>query len=179
MVHPFIDRMALRYAVNAALQRGTPVYRKGASTTSQRLALKETIKVWLALLGQRYVHSEYNPKMYLNEIEELKRVVNAKHSAILNQGMISIGVAQKCIGVYLKYLWLIGDSAKMPHFPPIDGLLMRKVGENNILGFKKIMTSEQLIKIIERVNRYAQEKGYQSATRWEADWWTDKQEDAD
>jgi hypothetical protein len=177
MIHPFVERMVLRNAVNAALQRGSPVYQEAAKDPVQRNNFKEAIKGCLAKLGKRYVCWEYDQEMYLGEIEALRQTVNDRFEHILNPGMISIGVAQKCVGVYLKYRWLIGQPDKMPFFPPVDGMLMKAVGVQNIKGFKQIESRDQLLEIIARINARAQQDGYRSATLWEADWWTDHPED--
>ncbi|MCF7837106.1 MAG: hypothetical protein K9N49_00590 [Candidatus Marinimicrobia bacterium] len=175
MLHPFIENMALRNSVNAALQRGTPVYRRDVDI-ALRNELKSDLKVWLSALGRRYIHWVYDADSYYGEIERLRDAINKTHSQILNPGMITLGVAQKCVSLYLKYLWLMGQPGKMPLFPPIDGKVMRAVGVDAPVGFKQIETRDQMQEILGRIEARARAEGYRTATLWEADWWDDKDE---
>jgi hypothetical protein len=176
MIHPFIQRMALRNSVNAAITRGKPIYVEGVDA-GRRIALKESMKEWLAVFGVRYCHWEYDSAMYFAELDSLGKVIAEKHADILVPGMISLGISQKCASLYLKYLWLMGDFSKMPLFPPIDGKMMKELGVKKPAGFKQIAASDEMLGILELAEQRAQSEGFRTAVLWEAEWWTDAEEE--
>ncbi|MEI7534477.1 MAG: hypothetical protein WCK57_08915 [Verrucomicrobiae bacterium] len=174
-IHPFIHRMALRNAVNAAFQR-VPIYAVGVKY-SQHNQLRETAKQWLALLGCRYFAWEYDCVKYCSEITSLRKYLISKNGAILRSGQPTIGVCQKLISLYLKYLWLYGDSAKKPVFPPLDRQILQKTNAPGKKSFPQIIDINEYQDICNHIDAYAKNKGYGSGVVWEADNWTDKQDD--
>ena len=74
--------------------------------TNRKNAFREDLKRWLKQLGSRYFALEYDGKKYCDEVASLKTHLNNKQSNVLSGGNVKIGVCQKAITLYLKYLWL-------------------------------------------------------------------------
>jgi hypothetical protein len=97
--------------------------------------------------------------------------------AILNEGGITVGVCQKPISLYLKYLWLYGDSAKKPIFPPLDRQVLQETNAPVTQSFPQITTIEDYRAICDHIDAYAKTQGYGSGVVWEAEFWNDEQDD--
>lgn len=172
VIDPFIHQMVLRNSFNAATQRGKSVYAV-AIDDPRRGEFRNWIKEWLTSLGLRYIAWEYTPQTFCREIEDLKREANQHHSAVLAPGMITLGVSQKLIALYLKYLWLLGSAEKMPLFPPLDNRVFGAVGLRIPAGFKGIDDMQVLKDAWAKVDAHAAELGMRSGTIWESRWWSD------
>lgn len=176
VIDPFIHQMVLRNVFNAATQRGKSVYAVPMDDP-RRGEFRNWIKEWLTGLGLRYIAWEYTPLTFCQEIENLKREANKHHSAVLVPGMITLGVSQKLIALYLKYLWLLGNAEKMPLSPPLDSRVFAAVGLKIAGGFKGIDDMQVLQDAWAKVDAYAAKQGMRSGTIWESRWWTDSDDE--
>ena len=176
-INPFIHQMVLRNSFNAATQRGTPVYAVPTDHPG-REEFKNWTKEWLTALGLRYIAWEYTPATFCQEIEDLKREANKHHKAVLAPGMITLGISQKLIALYLKYLWLLGNPEKMPLLPPLDGRVFAAVGLKLPGGFKGIDDMQTLKDAWAKVDAQAAQQGMKSGTIWESRWWTEADEES-
>ncbi|HEX3626861.1 MAG TPA: hypothetical protein VH280_15730 [Verrucomicrobiae bacterium] len=167
--------MALRNAVNAALQR-VPIYADGV-TSDQRRQFREFVKQWLARLGFRYFAWEYDATRYCDEIITLQQELTRQFQATLRAGTITVGVCQKPISLYLKYLWLYNDSGKKPFFPPLDRGVLQETNAPGTRSFPQIATIKDYRTICDHIDVYAKSRGFGSGAVWEAEFWTDEQDD--
>jgi len=174
-MHPFIHRMALRNAVNAALQH-VKIYADGI-LPDQRRQFREFLKQWLARLGLRYFAWEYDAARYCTEITSLQQALLQQFRAILNGGEITVGVCQKPISLYLKYLWLYGGGAKKPIFPPLDKQVLQAADAPGARSFPQITTIKDYHNICVHIDAYDKSQGYGSGVVWEAEFWNDEQDD--
>lgn len=168
--------MALRNTFNAAVQRGSTVY-SVSQLDPRRDQFKQHIKDWLREFGTRYVAWEYTPQMYMNEIRDLKSSVNGAYAAILQPGMITLGISQKLVSLSLKYLWLLGNPDKKPLFPPLDGEVFAEIGINVKGGFKKLDDPTAIDDLWRQTDSHASKRGKRSGTIWEAEWWSGNKQD--
>lgn len=173
-MHDFIHRMVLRNSTNAAIQRAN-VY---SSTTSQigKNAFREDLKRWLTQLGLRYFAWEYNGKKYCDEITSLKTHLNTRHSFLLNGGNVKIGVCQKAITLYLKYLWLLGDNSKKPIYATLDRGIMNLAGVTNPPNWTELDDIQEYERVVREIDNFAQNQGWESGSVWEAETWTDEED---
>lgn len=176
IIDPFIQQMALRNTFNAATQRGTSVYAVPANDP-RRASFRAWVKARLTDLGTRYIAWEYTQDLYGREIEDLKREANVIHGAILAPVMITLGVSQKLISLYLKYLWLLGSAEKMPLHPPLDNRVFQAVGLNIPGGFKGIDDMQVLKDAWAKVDDHAVRQGMRTGTIWESRWWTESDDE--
>ncbi|MBI5729968.1 MAG: hypothetical protein HY963_02420 [Ignavibacteriales bacterium] len=169
-MHKFIKRMILRNAVNASLQYINTYIPQ--ATANQRLAYRETLKEWLEQLALRYYACEYDANKYCNEIISLKEHLLANHGQILTS--LTLGICQKPITLWLKYLWLIGDASKKPLFATIDRDIMNLAHIPNPPNWSEIDTIEEYLRIVSFIDNYAIVNGFGSGSVWEAENWSDE-----
>ena len=167
--------MALRNAVNAALQH-VLIYADGVNP-DQRKEFREFMKKWLTQLGFRYFAWEYDAARYCDEITSLQNELTNRFRAILNGGTITVGVCQKPISLYLKYLWLLDDSGKKPIFPPLDRGVLKETKAPGPQGFPQITTIEEYRTICDHIDDHAKKQGFGSGAVWEAEAWSDEQDE--
>lgn len=172
-MHKFIERMALRNAVNASLQR-IAIYGPTATPANKR-AYRETLKTWLKQLALRYYTWEYDGAKYCAEIVALKTHLNATHGPILAK--MTIGICQKPITLWLKYLWLNGDCSKKPIFATLDRGIMQTANVQNPPNWPDIDTLDEYKRIVDHIDSLASTKGFGCGAVWEAETWSDESED--
>lgn len=172
-MHKFIERMALRNAVNASLQR-IRIYRPNATGADKR-AYRETLKTWLKQLALRYYAWEYDSAKYCAEIDALKTHLNAKHGEILAR--MTIGICQKSLTVWLKYLWLNGDCSKKPIFATLDRGIMQMAKVPDPPNWPDIDTLNEYNRIVGHIDGFARTRGFGCGAVWEAETWSDDSED--
>lgn len=86
-------------------------------------------------------------------------------AAILRSGCLRIGIAQKLLNLYLKYLWCLG---LMPHEPPhfpVDAVMLAGL-KHQSGGWTRMDSLEDYRRIIELARRAANEQGLTLA-QWE------------
>ena len=112
---------APRHSVNAALQRSsTYVYRNDL-----RQAMREDMQKYLMDIAQEYRNNVGDEK-HIENIKAFANEISKNHSSILKNKRFRIGVAQKALNVYLKYLWCQGKIKEPPHCP-FDGGIINKL----------------------------------------------------
>lgn len=161
--------MALRNSVNASLQRLT-IYKAGV-THDQKRAFRETLKGWLKQLALRYYAWEYDEEKYFSEISALRNYLLAQHGDILAK--MTIGVCQKSITLWLKYLWLSGDPSKKPIFATLDRGIMKSAKVPHPPNWSDIDTIDDYRRVVDHIDNHAKEKGFGSGAVWEAETWSD------
>lgn len=123
----FLENEAWMLSVGAAFQH-ISVYSKEKETKGRK-ELREKLKV----LVQKIVHEEYgrlvSERQHLDNIERIKTESSTWKEKELSF-KFSIGVAQKLLNLYLKYLWCL-DLLKEndpPHFP-VDSIIIKELSK--------------------------------------------------
>lgn len=172
-MHKFIERLILRNAANASLQR-IAIYNPTATAIDKK-AYRETLKAWLKQFALRYYVWEYDGVRYGAEIVALKTHLYTEHRPILAK--MTIGICQKSISLWLKYLWLNGDCSKKPIFATLDRGIMKAANVPNSPNWPDIDTIDEYNRIVEHIDHHAHAKGYGCGAVWEAETWSDESED--
>jgi hypothetical protein len=123
----FLHEEALSAAVAAAFMHGS-IYEKSCPD-SDRLRVREGLKVLLLELGVTY-GTKIEDEDHVKNIESLADAMTADYPECLRENRFRIGIAQKALNLYLKYLWCHGEIPTPPHCPfdsAIIGLLPPKV----------------------------------------------------
>jgi hypothetical protein len=173
-LHPFINNIFLRNSINAALLHNQ-VYRKGA-TAVEKKNFKDACKERLNNLGIRYYAWEWDGKRYCDEISNFSVEMSRQFEKCLCEGRLRIGTSQKMISLYLKYLWLDGDSSKKPIFAVVDRQVLRLLGGSTVQSWTRIVDIDRYIDIQKRIDKKAREGGYGDGSTWESEIWGDDEE---
>jgi hypothetical protein len=180
--HKFIERMILRNSVNAALQRAN-IYDGGADSKLKREFKKEA-KKWLVDFGKDYhweEASEKSKKNWCNNVQSLADSLTRKFGKYLIGEQLKIGVAQKMISLYLKYLWLLGNKNKKPLFAVLDRGIMKAARVKDAPNWTSLNKIEEYERIVLAIDKFATSKtskntknNYSDGAEWEAEKWDDE-----
>jgi hypothetical protein len=100
--------------VRGAFQRAH-VYKAGAEENGKE-NFRRALRSSLEQLEAQY-REPVNDEDHIRNIETLSRELSADHAEVLVDGRFRIGIAQKALNLYLKYLWCIGKVSTPPHCP--------------------------------------------------------------
>lgn len=76
--------------------------------------------------GYEKGYKENDDEPHIGNIDNLSKKVSDKFGCILANGTFRIGISQKVLNLYLKYLWCLGEIKKPPHCP-IDREVLDKL----------------------------------------------------
>jgi len=169
LIHPFVHLMYLRMSIHSALGRGN-VYSTTA-TAEDKVAFKITCAEKLTQLGNRYFAWEYDLDRYIDEITTLCDSLSSLYGPILAQGRFRIGTAQKMISLYLKYLWLGGESAKKPLCAVLDRGVLALSGYPNPPLFTELDDPQIYRNIQIHIAKKCKSSQHGSPAVWEVDAW--------
>jgi len=130
----FLIAELMQFTISASFQTRNeyfPIYNYECLDLNTAKNLRNDIKDFLF----QYVNN-YKPideKGHIDKIKELSDIISRKYNKILNNGRFRIGISQKIINLFLKYMWTIG-KIDMPFHCPIDNIIKTKV----IKGIKNI-----------------------------------------
>lgn len=99
-------------------------------------------------------------------------ICKKNHSAILAK--MTIGICQKPITLWLKYLWLNGDPSKKPIFATLDRGIMQKANVPISPNWPDIDTIDEYDRIVSHIDSYAINEGYGCGAVWESEAWSDE-----
>ncbi len=94
-----------------------------------RLTVREGVKAKLREYRPSYSDAVDEPE-HVNNITELSDRLSSEFRPCLRNGRFRVGISQKALNLYLKYLWCRGEIDPPPHCPfdsRIIGLLPPKV----------------------------------------------------
>ncbi len=103
---------------------------------------------------------------YIHHVEEFANAMTNDFAEILHNARFRIGIAQKVIGLYLKYLWLF-DLTPEPTICPFDRIIIEGVLDMN--GNWTQFDDQQTYQgIIDAALHHAEEHGFgQNLAQWE------------
>ena len=173
MKKKFLIDQAIVNSISAAFQHAG-VYVQGLKDNDNRKdALRKALDNELRSLGAIYANA-VTEKAHCQNIVRLAdtQTRQFKDSGILRNGRFRIGIAQKALNLYLKYLWCLGDIPTPPHCP-IDRLIIDKLNlswkESGNYNWTKIDDIEKYKTLIQKCRDKA---GNASLAEWELKEWT-------
>jgi hypothetical protein len=108
------------------------------------------------------------PDQHIRNIEEFAKSLSEHFPDVLSGKKMKIGVAQKAVNLYLKFLWCYGWIPEPPHCP-IDRTVLEKVGDYD--AWTKIDTIQEYM---EKIDKIGNQKGDKSFSEWEYELWKDE-----
>ncbi|MEY4939061.1 MAG: hypothetical protein RIQ93_796, partial [Verrucomicrobiota bacterium] len=166
-MHPFIDRMALRNSVNAALQRAG-VYANSVDSRLKR-EFKERAKAWLVAFVDDYDRATISEDAWCSAIDSLSRALSKEFCPYLRDERVKLGVSQKMISLYLKYRWLLGEVKKKPLFAVLDRGVMQTAGVVNAPNWTQLDERDEYLRIVRALDVFAKSRGHIDGACWEAE----------
>lgn len=163
----FIDEEIWILTFGGAFQRAEIYKKDNLSDTEQektRTRFREEIK--------KYIRQEIVPQ-YKEIIDESKHIANIEKftewsknfSTILKGGYLKLGVSQKLINLYLKYLWSLNLIKTPPHCP-FDRIIITKLGYHNPPSWTKLDNINQYKEFVQKAKEKANKENL-SIAEWE------------
>lgn len=118
-----MDNVLLSSAIMAALQR-SGTYSNGAKD-SDRSEFRKALSRRLMELSEKYKQEVPEPE-HIENIKFLATELSSEFAHILDKSCFRIGIAQKALNSYLKYLWCTDKIPAPPHCP-FDSIIIDKL----------------------------------------------------
>ena len=172
MKNEFLLDQAIANAISSAFQRGR-VYIQGLEANdSRKVALREALAKQLKSLSTIYINAVAE-ELHCQNIVILadSLTLQFKNSGILRDDRFRIGIAQKALNLYLKYLWCLGYIPAPPHCP-IDRRIIDKLNlsrsERTNIDWTKLDDIEKYKSLIHKCRKKAENV---SIAEWELKEW--------
>ncbi|HNT28195.1 MAG TPA: hypothetical protein PKH10_08455 [bacterium] len=148
----FLRSVFLSNAQQGAFQRAH-VYREGIDTkefTKRRDDFIKDLHAKLRMLEEPY-RMVVDGEEHCRNIQRIAEELSSKHAEILTDGRLRIGIAQKAVNLYLKYLWCADWITPPPPHCPIDGIILDMAGIHDVRWTTDIVTIEDYQNVIKRI----------------------------
>lgn len=163
----FLRGEFLTMSVLGALGRSN-TYSESASE-SDKENLRNSLRNKLDELAADYA-SVVTEKDHISNIKELADDLSSKFSSCLKNGRFRIGIAQKALNLYLKYLWCAKYIPLPPHCP-FDANVIRNLPGCTNVKWTLIDTIDEYTKLVGDAKNIAESK---SLSEWELEIWNDR-----
>lgn len=167
----FIRQTALSNSLISSFQRGNVYVSKEMKDTT-RAPLRDALVQRLRQMEDAYATAVSETQHCENIVSLANDLSSEQLQPILKNGRFRIGVAQKALNLYLKFLWCQSWIPEPPHCP-VDDIVLTEIKNNtNWTDFDDIDTYTQ---IISAIRKHIETTGkQQSLSEWELDLWNRK-----
>ena len=165
MKRHFLQLIALSNTQSSSFQRAN-VYAPKVPAEQQDAFIKE-FKSRLIFLEKVY-EQPVSPDQHLKNIEEFANSLSNSFPDVLRDKKMKIGIAQKAVNLYLKFIWCYGWIPEPPHCP-IDRIVLEEAGDDG--SWTKIVSIEEYS---EKIKKIESKKGNKSFSEWECELWERK-----
>lgn len=141
--------------------KNNPVYKIKSNPNKKRF--KEYIKKKLDCYKLQY-EEKVKGEDHIKNIQELADEITKKNKDILHKGRFRIGITQKLLNLYLKYLWTAGFILEPPHCP-FDSIVIGKLSTNKI-KYASFDTIKEYCTLVDLAQKEAK-KVKKSIAQWE------------
>ncbi len=112
-----------------------------------------------------YAKSVVTSDEHIENLIGIKDWINLKHSDVLRNGKIKLGIVQKLLNLYLKYQWCLGELETPPHCP-FDRIIISKMKLPNPPAWTQLDSVGTYKMLVEKASQLA---GNKSIAEWELD----------
>lgn len=170
----FLKREFLTLSLNGALQvRRSKVYQPKTNDANKE-RLRCSLRERLDALAKDYENVGVSSDKHLENILELANYISndSQLKGVLAKRRFRIGIAQKALNLYLKYLWCAGLLPNPPPHCPFDSLILSYIGRKNE-RWTKIDSKEEYLSWIDSAKQKAKEDNYAESqlAEWELKTW--------
>ncbi len=148
--------------LSATAQR-SGLYQAGLPENVRRI-FHRSLRLSLEDISSRYVGNATD-SLHCSNIRGLADKMSDLHGEILCDGGMRIGHAQKCLNLYLKYLWTFGLGPEPPHFP-VDAIILQFIPEFRDTRWTKMNSMDTYLSIVAAA-RVQAAKSKLSLPQWE------------
>jgi hypothetical protein len=156
----FLRDQAFLSAVIASLQRAS-IYSSRTSDLDRRV-LGKALRAILMEIAEQYT-TPVSEEAHVKNIVRLADTISAKCGAFLVNGRLRIGIAQKALNLYLKYLWCLEQIPTPPHCP-FDSRIMTQLPQNVQVSWTRLDDISTYLDLVVAAKRVA---AGQSLAEWD------------
>jgi hypothetical protein len=181
----FLQTILLSSAFRAATGQGknSPIYRaRDAAESKQeyarlKKAFRKDFRAEVQKISRVYSVRKLSEEKWLNILQRVQRELSTKHADILDNRQLRLGIVQKMLSLFLKFLWCNGDSLKRPFFPPLDSQVINAAGSafqnktDKKVRWKKLECADQYLRMMRDIEAFAQSNGFETGCHWEYSIW--------
>ena len=161
----FLRNEFLTMSVLGAMGR-SKTYLESATEGDKKL-FRKGLREELDHVSRRYSCTVKEQEHFAN-IKELSYRLSDQFSHCLRAGRFRIGIAQKALNLYLKYLWCI-DLIPIPPHCPFDSIVISYLSNCNDLSWTSVDTIEDYKKLVAAGRKKAD---WEPLAKWELEVWT-------
>jgi hypothetical protein len=151
-------------SIFAALGRSNTY--SASATEQEKNAFRSALRKKLDELSKAYI-TAVSDETHLSNITNLSDDLTAEFSRCLERGRLRIGIAQKALNLYLKYLWCANLIVRPPHCP-FDSIVIRRFPDCRDLSWTSIDSMEEYNRLVNAAKQLSQE---QNIAQWELEIW--------
>jgi hypothetical protein len=147
MKKEFILKEIWLSTVSAAFQRAN-VY-KANCIEPEKIIFKNALKSFISNISESYQTTSVTEKQHVKNIYSVSEY-SKKFRGILNNGQLNLGISQKLLNLYLKYLWCLDYiTVTPPHFP-VDRIIQTKLKIVYPYPWTQMLDEVEYLKIIRK-----------------------------
>lgn len=159
---------AMQNAFQAALRRSGTYAANAVDRDAEKIRTR-----WAELL--RAVSDQYGTQVsddtHVRNISHVCDILSREFARILDRRRFRIGVSQKALNVYLKYLWCLGLLKVPPPHCPIDSTVLQTVGIGD--AWTQLDSAEKYMGWISTLREVTGRNEYGGLQEWELELWNE------
>lgn len=152
-------------SINGAFQR-SGIY-KSNENANVRGKFHAFLRYHLEKLVLKYKKGNISDKEHIDNIQTLVKEAVDQYNEILRDGRFRIGIAQKLLNLYLKYLWCMGGIATPPHCP-FDSIVCSHIKNIKVPSFTKLDSINEYSRLVDAARIVAKNV---TLAEWELEIW--------
>lgn len=160
----FLKNEFLAWSIFGALGRSNTY--SGSASERDKKCFHDTLRKKLSEMVKEYDNPVPEEK-HLSNIRELADEMTRSFPQCLRNKRFRIGIAQKSLNLYLKYLWRSGAIPMPPHCP-FDNRIIKELPECAGLKWTSIDKIEDYNRLVEAAKKEANGK---PLSEWELEIW--------
>ncbi|WP_324480792.1 hypothetical protein [Lentimicrobium sp.] len=173
----FLLNEILTSSMNAGLQTRNheyPVYKKDVKDFKSKECM--VLEIRKILLSYAKGFENISETDHFEKIRSLTQHITEKYGDILHNDTFRLGISQKIINLFLKYLWCLG-WIKEPFHCPFDSIIKDRLinGDSSIqlADWTKMNSMDEYYEYVKRAKERATASGY-SIPSWELHAWNNR-----
>ena len=148
----FINEQILASSIEAAFQHAK-IYRDDITVTDkEKLAFRCKLQEHLEAISQGYKDKPITEEQHIDNLTKLKENLTTEFNNILFGNGFRIGIAQKALNLYLKYLWCLGKITEPPHCP-LNSIIISEIKCN--IKWTEMDSIEEYKRLVEGAKQVA------------------------
>jgi hypothetical protein len=168
----FLIEELLQLTLNAGMStrnNSFPIYDLENINLNEARRLRKEIKSFLLNYFEALKERCITETEHVNKILELSKLITTKYNAILFQKKFRIGISQKLINLFLKYLWCL-DFIDKPCHCPFDNIIKLKIRskfkEARLIDWTEMNKIKDYLFYVEKARIISSNEGL-SISEWE------------